>query len=121
MPKRVCATEFNADYAPPRNPEIVDKLIEEINLLCRKYKYAELKDHDIITDTEFEFYVDYHFNGKILGAVTLVVEKTTSGDYTARTYLSIKTGRRLPLSNLASFICDFKAKLKYLHINIIEE
>ena len=121
MSKKICLSNFDQEYVPPKDPEIVGKLIEEINLLCRKYKYAELKDHDIITDSEFEFYVDYYFNGKILGSVTLVVEKTTSGAYSARTYLSIKSGRRLPLSNLASFICEFKSKLKYLHINIIEE
>ena len=106
----------NEDYKLPEDPPVVKKLIEIINGLCRKYKYAVLKDHDIIHDNELEFYVDYQFNGKHLGVVTIALDKSTAGVWMSRVYLSVHKVQRLPMSNLAGFISDFKRLIKNLHI-----
>ena len=116
------AESITEGYRPPENPETVDKVIAIINSLCRMYHYAELKDHDVITDNKLEFYVDYKFNGKHLGVITLALEKAANTEmWVAKVYLSVKKAQRLPMSNMAQFISDFKRHLKSLHINMAQK
>ena len=112
---------YGDDYVPPTNPPVVDKCIEILNGLCRKYKYAVLMDHDVVSEDELEFFIDYRFNGKELGVIRIVMDASSHGKWTARCYLSVKKASRLPITNLAMFIADFKRLIQNLHIIVGEK
>jgi hypothetical protein len=108
---KVALAEFDKainEYSLSSEPEVVKDMVSLLNHLCKKYKYATLKDHDVISDTEVEFYIDYKFNGKYLGVITIALDKMANGRWSSRVYLSIKNTVRLPMSNFTSFISEFK-------------
>lgn len=108
--------EVQTDYKLPEPSPIEKRVVDTLNTLCRKYQYAELKDHTVISDSEIQLSVDYKFNGKHLGIVTFILEKMANDVWTSRSYLSLKVaGHRVPLTNLATFVCDFKRLVSRLH------
>jgi len=107
---------FEEDYIPVKDPDFVDKIIEITNVLCRKYKYLKLKDHDIISDDEIELSLEYYFNGKDQGTITLCLSKNSNERWSARCYLSFKSAKRIPITNLSSFINEFKQQVKRFHV-----
>lgn len=107
---------FDETYMPPQEEPTIRKVIEIINELCRKYKFAVLKDHDPIDGDTLEFSVMYAFNGKESGTVTLALDRHVNNSWGCRVYLTVKRGARLPMTNLCNFIMDFKKSIKMLHI-----
>jgi hypothetical protein len=111
---------FDKPYEPAKEDPTVHKTIEILNELCKKYKYAMLMKHEVISDDSMNFYIDYHFNGKEVGMVSLEMDKQTSGRWTCRCYLSVVRAAKLPMTNVAMFICDFKRIIQSLHIAVGE-
>jgi hypothetical protein len=103
-------------YEPAKENPVVHKTIEILNGLCKKYKYAVLMKHEVIGDDSMCFYLDYHFNGKEIGTISLEMDKQTGARWTARCYLSVVRAAKLPLTNISMFVADFKKLIQNLHI-----
>jgi hypothetical protein len=114
-------SKFNEHYEMPKNSPVVEKCIQILNGLCKKYKYAVLTDFDQVSENELEFIIDYTFNGKELGVIRICLDKNTGGKWVCRNYLSVKRAARLPITNLCGFISDFKSLIKNLHIIITDK
>lgn len=112
---------FDQDYVPAKEDPAVSKTIEILNGLCKKYKYAMLKNHEVVSEDEMTFFIDYHFNGKEVGTVSFEMDKNSNGRWSVRCYLSVKRAAKLPMTNVALFISDFKRLVQSLHIAIGEQ
>jgi hypothetical protein len=108
--------DLDSPYVPPQDNPVIHKVIEILNNLCKRYKYAVLRDHQVIEENAMTFYVDYHFQGREIGTISLEMKKHNSGKWVSKNYLSVKRAAKLPITNLSSFISDFKKAILNLHI-----
>jgi hypothetical protein len=108
--------DLDTPYAPPQDNPVIHKTIEILNTLCKHYRYAILRDHQVIEENMMTFYVDYHFQGREIGTISLEMKKHGSGKWVSKNYLSVKRAAKLPITNLSSFIADFKKAILKLHI-----
>jgi hypothetical protein len=112
--------DLDSPYVPPQDNPVIHKVIEILNGLCKKYKYAVLRDHQVVEEDALTFYVDYHFQGREIGTISLEMKKHNSGKWVSKNYLSVKRAAKLPITNLSSFIADFKKAILVLHVTCSE-